>query len=189
MRNTITWSSAGPSTEPLELADVQNFLRIDAQTNDNTWLTAAIIAARQACEAYTGLLLIEQTVTQTMDAIGLVQIDLVKGPIMSITSLATTDQFASTTTVTFPNSAYYLDTVGQRIVALNGAVLPTVGQNVGGAVVTYVAGFGSSASDVPQNLVEGMRHYIAASYENRETAFAVPQLVKDLWLPNKKFTI
>jgi uncharacterized phiE125 gp8 family phage protein len=56
-----------PAAEPIELAEAKLHLRVDG-TDEDALITAAIVAARQHAEDYTGRALLPQTWEQTLDS-------------------------------------------------------------------------------------------------------------------------
>jgi uncharacterized phiE125 gp8 family phage protein len=79
----IKFESEGP--EPVTLADAKGWLKIDV-TDDDTLLTDLITAARQDCENYLNISLVDRTVTAWLQ-IGLDEIRLPYGPVNEVTSV------------------------------------------------------------------------------------------------------
>jgi uncharacterized phiE125 gp8 family phage protein len=184
-----TLISAGPGSEPLDVADVKNYLRILGFNADNDLCASLIAAARAAFENYSGRYLITQTVTQTMDAFPCGSVlTLLKGPVIGVSEIAYFANANDEEPTIISEDAYVADAASQRIVLKDGATFPTVGRVIAGAKVTYVAGFGDAAS-IPPSILQGMRHLIAHFYVNRETAEAIPPVVDALWYPFKVLVI
>ena len=53
-------------TEPVDLSEAKEFCKIDISTDDNL-LTSLITAARQQCEAYTGVSFVQRTFYSTLN--------------------------------------------------------------------------------------------------------------------------
>jgi len=188
MRNFYSITKAQTGAEPLALSDAKTYLRIDG-TDDDTLVTALIASSRSVAEKYINKAIVQYTVTLTLDYLPPGGILLPIGPVQSVTSIQVTD--SSNTTTTWNSSNYVVDTQGGRIVYVVGASLPPSYALVNGVTVTYVAGYGlaSDVTGVPAGIVQGIRHLIAGSYENREVAVDVPPLVCALLDPFKKYVI
>jgi len=174
--------------EPLTLEDAKLFLRID-QTSDDDLVTALVSSARTTAEKYLNKLIVQQTVTMTMDSLPCGGFKLAYGPVQSVTSVKVTDSSGAQTT--WDASNYIVDTSGSRIVYTPTAVFPTTYQSINAMQVVYVAGYGlaTDASTIPGGIVQALRHLMAATYENREVADAVPPLVAALLSPFRKLVI
>jgi uncharacterized phiE125 gp8 family phage protein len=187
--NNVSYTFTQTGAEPVALTDAKNFLRID-QTSDDSLVGALITSARSTAEKYINKLIVQQTVTMTMDSLPCgIGFKLPYGPVQSVTSITLTDNTGTTTT--WNPSNYIVDLSGQRIVYATAATFPSSYNVANAVVVTYVAGYGllTDMSGVPSGIVQAIRHLISASYENRETAEAVPPLVCTLLSPFKKYAI
>ncbi len=179
-----------PAVEPLTLAEVKTFLRVD-QTNDDNFITGLITAARMFCEAETGRALIERNYSLFLDRWPAEQhyhafdrrdgerriptplviaprgIDLPYPPLVSV---AQVNVYAADNTATiFDPSNYFVDTAGVpgRLVLTLGAVPPLPWRIANGIEIQYTAGYGLAETDVPQLLRQGMMQIIAHLYEHR----------------------
>jgi hypothetical protein len=88
--------SSENSTEPVTLAEAKNWIKVDAGiTDDDALITELIKVARQQCEGFLGISLIERTVTAVINnsAGGA---ELPYGPVVSFTSLKDVDDNALT---------------------------------------------------------------------------------------------
>jgi hypothetical protein len=176
-----------PATEPVSLADVKTFLRIDG-TNDDAILTMLIASARRSAEEYTKRAFITQTWKLVMDRFAEVDIDppagyynaptpfLVNGtqsiqlsrqPIQSITSVKTTNTGNAQTTVN--TNVYTLDIATGRILLNEGYSWPSDLRARSSVEITFVAGYGATAA-VPDPLKQGIMQHVAASYTNKVCA-------------------
>ncbi|MEM8987910.1 MAG: phage head-tail connector protein [Pseudomonadota bacterium] len=167
---TITVTTP-PAEEPLTLSDAKAHLRVDASDED-AYIADAVVAARRAVEARTGLTLITQTLTWTFDEFpeGAV-LALPAGPVQSVTAVRSYD--ADGVASVYGASNYTLDGGAQtpRVVRKAGAVWPTPGRNALGGAVEFVAGFGAAAV-VPEDLVQAVRILTAHYFERRELSEA-----------------
>ena len=176
-----------PATEPVSAADVKNQLELDvSDTSKDTQIDLYIESARQVIEQYTGLAFINQTWRLTLDnwpsvstqwwdgvkdgAISELYITgraadilLPRYPLSSITSITVDD---SAITVA---SYFIIDTDQKpgRLVLKDGSAWPVVDAAANGIKVTYVAGFGSSSSDVPATLRLAVIQMAAYMFEHR----------------------
>jgi hypothetical protein len=75
--------------EPVTLLDVKGWLKIDV-SDDDALLTELITTARQDCEAYLNISLIERTVTAFLQ-IGLEEMRLPYGPVKEVTAVTSID--------------------------------------------------------------------------------------------------
>ena len=144
----------GPATEPVSLTEAKLHLRVDG-TDEDTLISALIVAARQEAEAYTRRALVTQTWRYTCDRLA-ATVTLPHQPLQSVTSI-------SIDGVTLAASNYGVDTSTGRVRPLAGYAA----DDIGGIAITYVAGYGA-ASDVPQAVSQAMLLMIGHWYEHRE---------------------
>jgi uncharacterized phiE125 gp8 family phage protein len=142
-----------PAVEPVTLAQAKAHLRLD-HNDDDDYITALISVARTAAEDRTERTLINTTWKLTLDNFP-DAIPLLMPPTVSVTSVLYAD--ITGTPVVLNSQDYVVDTVSEPgwIVPATGTRFPeTLGVNA--VVVTYVAGYGASASDVPGPI----RHWV-----------------------------
>jgi uncharacterized phiE125 gp8 family phage protein len=177
--------NTAPSVEPVSLSDVKAQLSIDG-ASDDTLLTIYITAARQHAEEITGLALITQTWDIVLDAWpsqgepwfdGVKQgtmsalssnsraanVILPRYPLQSVDSI-TADAVAVTIADVFTADTYQKP---GRLVVKSGSTWPSYVQNANAIVITYTAGFGDEATDVPAALRVGLLQMIASLYSHR----------------------
>lgn len=187
-----------PVNEPLELAQVRNYLKRDAEEDDGVddgLLTSLITVARRQAEKYTGRSLITQSWTLWRDyfpghmryggeywwdgvrdgAISELyatnnELRLNHGPLQSVTHIKTYDD--ADTEKTFDAANYYVDKSGNRIVLRRGATWPVALRTANAIEVEFVAGYGLEAADIPDPIVQGMLRAIAYWEENRGEVLA-----------------
>lgn len=169
----MQWSleiSTAPATEPITLADAKLHLRVTGSDED-TLITNLIVAARQWCENFQRRTYVTQTLKLYLDCFPFrTQIWLPRPPLQTVTSVVYTDTEGSDTT--FATTHYNVDDKAEpgRIVLAYNDVWPTATlQTANGVTITYVAGYGDEASDVPQTVKQAMLLMIGHWYENRET--------------------
>jgi uncharacterized phiE125 gp8 family phage protein len=160
---------SGPSVEPLTLAEVKAHLRVTHSDEDDL-ITAYAVAARQWCEEYTRRSFIDTTWRMTMDSFtgdddGSIWIE--RADVRSITSVVYTD--SSGTQQTVAASVYAAQTGAPgRVYLRSGASWPTPAQTPASVSITFVAGYGAAASDVPRTVKSAILLMAANLYENRE---------------------
>ncbi len=191
------------TTEPLTTAYVRDYLRVD-DTIDNTIIDNLIKSARILTENYTGRTLCNKTLKLSVDFVNELDHDLWEGmrvapdlalkqnyitlpqsPVSSITHIKYYDDSDNATT--YASTKYYLDSVRvpARVVLRNGEQWPTGLRVANGIEITYVAGFGANATDVPEAMRLAVSQLVAYLYENRGDmdAMAVPPSVMPLLQP------
>jgi uncharacterized phiE125 gp8 family phage protein len=182
-----------PASEPvLADMDLKNHLRLDGDEETET-LELYIKAARQYVEEGTHRALITQTWRLTLDCWpDDTVIKLPRPPLQSVTDIKYLDEDG--TESTWGSSNYIVDTDGNRISLAANATWPTGSLYPVGAIrVTFVAGFGSDGSDVPEYLRQAIRLLAGHWYEHRETTLVggiardVPFAVKQLIRLNKAY--
>ena len=175
-----------PASEPVTLVEAKAWARIDGDDEDDL-ITGLITSARQAAEEYLRRSLISQTWKLTLDLAcsGLSHlpegvydlpvsalygdlpstIPLPKGPVSAITSVVTYD--LDNASSTFDSSNYRVDASGDRLILNYGAIWPSNIRPQSGCEITYVAGYGANASDVPRPIRTGILIHAASLYEQR----------------------
>lgn len=177
----INWKvTTAPTVEPVTLAQLKVFAHIDGDQHDDV-LTNILTATRQLAEDYLNRSLIDQTITLTMDFWPAITLELPRPPLVSISSVATIDE--SDVATVYSSSNYYVitnDVVG-KIVIKNGASYPvnTI-RFYGGYRIIYVAGYGSTATYVPQQIKEGIKTWAAMIYEGRVPSNDPPPIAAKL---------
>jgi len=174
----------GPAEEPLTLAEARDFLRLDSAEEDAI-LAACIMAARQACESFTGRSLITQSWQLYLDQWPTGPIPLPRPPLQAVTGIKV---FAADGTETvLQTDDFWIDAAAApgRLMARSATVLPQPGRRLGGIEITYSAGYGDSWNDVPQAIRQGLLMAVANFYENRlvETSGGLPLPIAALWQP------
>lgn len=158
-----------PANEPLSLADAKAHLRVD-HSDEDTLINALIAAAREDAEDFRNQSFITQTWKLTLDVWPTEPdvIELPRGPV-SVTSVKYTDEDGNTSTFASSNYVEDLESEPARLALKRSASWPSdTLQVVNGIEVTYVAGYGDDASDVPAAVVEALKLMIGHYYENRE---------------------
>lgn len=183
--------SSDAATEPITLSEAKLHMRV-SHSDEDSLIDGLIVGARQWVEHYTGRSLLDQTWRLTLDAFpggGMVSppvtehtaihhydggaghnLWLPRPPLQSVTSIDYTRQDGTSGTV--DSSVYVVDTdhVPGRVALVDGESWPSDDlQAIGGVTVTYQAGYGSDADDVPRPLRHAVMMLVGHLYEHRET--------------------
>jgi uncharacterized phiE125 gp8 family phage protein len=180
-----------PASEPLTLAEVKEFLRVDHSDDDAT-LAIFIAAARQLCESYTRLALMPTTFEEYFDDFPTYsgdykdEIHLSRSPVSAVTYVKYID--GNETTITANAADYKTDLISRpaRISPDNGWF--GTYETINAVFIRYVAGFADAAS-VPAPLKHGMLLIIGDMYENRtDSVKRLPTAAEYLWNPYRVFS-
>jgi uncharacterized phiE125 gp8 family phage protein len=169
------------ATEPVTQAEAQLWCKQDDDTDDDIF-DSLIIGARDWVEQYTGRALINQTWTQIIDYRFPSVITLPHPPLSSITSLAYTDTAGNAQTLT--EDTDFIASTNQTPPILYEAWTkswPSVRPVREAITVTYVAGYGAAAANVPDVFKIAMRQLILHWYDQRP-AVAIGTISKTLEL-------
>ena len=180
---------AQPASEPATIDTVRRHCRID-HTADDDLLTGYLRAARVMAERYLSRCLITQTLLYTVLPEPVLRpdrnffhnpLELTRAPVQSITGVVITDADGNVTPVLPttvpanppPLTGYIPDLavtpprlrIGLDTVLADGRALRNA--RVASIAVTYQAGYGATAEDVPQNIIQAVLMATAHLYENR----------------------
>ena len=201
------------TVKAVSTTECKTHLRIDSSfSDDDTYIGNLITTAQNLVEQYTNRSITNQTLSLYLDTLpfhsdikypeGIYTapdldynsnfIVLPNPPVSSVSAVYYYD--SDDTQSTFAASNYYVDIISEqaRVVLKNGKSWPTATalRNANAFQVTYVAGYGSSASDVPENIKQSIKFLVAQMYENREIVTSmnvkqIPYTVGALLLPYK----
>lgn len=157
-----------PTVEPIDVATLKSWCRIDVPDEDTLLTALCIPAARLACENAIGRALLEQTWEVVLDAWPSASaIELPRSPALAITSV----KYINTSGVetTLDPSAYALDKDSEPgwLLPAYGTDWPEARFTANAIRVRYTAGYGTTAADVPQSLRMWIALHAAAHYEGR----------------------
>ena len=170
---SLTLTTA-PTVEPVLLDEAKAHMRIAPDDHDDdAYITAAIVAAREFVEAHTSRALITQTWTWKLDDFPPCdQFRVPKAPLSSITSIAYVDTAGDSQT--WAASNYAVDAPsGPRaqpgtISLVYEKTYPTVRGQRNAVTVVFVAGYGAAGTSVPNVCRQAMLLLIGEMYERRE---------------------
>lgn len=155
---------APPLAEPLTLAEVKAYLRLDGAEEDGL-LTALVKVAREHLERMAGLALMPQTLRLYLDdwpQDGVIQI--ARGPVQSLESIVVYD--SAGVAVDLALAGHVLDGRSRPArLMLNRSVKP--GRALNGIEIDFVAGFGTAATDVPDTLKRAMLMHVSHMFAYR----------------------
>jgi uncharacterized phiE125 gp8 family phage protein len=148
----------------LSLSETKTFLRVDTSDDDDT-ITRIIKTATGQCELYIGKSLITKKYKLSLYGKAENFILLPYGPVQSIDSVKKVDEEANEEVVSSDN--YHLDAESNKII---------LGGNLYGykIEVIYISGYGV-ASDVPDDIKQGLLMHIAKMYDDRNGYSSIPQ--------------
>lgn len=156
-----------PATEPVTLAEAKTHLNA-VGTDDDTYITALIVAAREAAETVTERVLMTQTWELALDTFP-DALELIRVPVQSVTSITYDD--ADGVATVLGASAYSLDTADDAgfayIVPAYNTQWPVTQDAINAVRVRFVAGYASAAA-VPQQVKQWMLLRIGLLYKHRE---------------------
>ena len=171
MRGEPTMTSlirtAPPAVAPVELSDLEAYLRIDPDSED-TLLGQLLDAALGPVEDFLRRQLITASWTRTLDAFPAEEfIELERPPLQSITSFKYVDADGVTQDV---DAAIYSADVASdpgRIVLGYGESWPGARGQLDAVTIVYVAGYGDAAADVPERYKLALKYLVSQYYTHR----------------------
>lgn len=166
-----------PIAEPVTLADVKTYLRIDGTTED-ALITELIGSARGWVERTTGRSLTTQTWLLSFDAWpeGRI-IYLPRPPLQAVNTIKVYDDQGNATTLSSDSYLTDINEDSPRIIFKTNGSRPKPGQVANGIEIEFMAGYGDLSTDVPAPLAQAVKLLSAHWYENRE-------LLEDSGLPS-----
>jgi uncharacterized phiE125 gp8 family phage protein len=163
IRHTIRVVSP-PAIEPLTISEAKAQLHIGESDNTyNAELAATVAAAREEWERDTSQALISRTLEHRLPRF-LDYVELTVRPVVSIESVKYIDRDGDEQTV--DANDYYLD--GERVVFRSRFVRPSLEDRSEAVRIQYVAGYGESASSVPQFDKMAIKLSMANRFEDRD---------------------
>lgn len=165
-----------PSVPLVSLSEAKLHLRVDSDDDDDL-IEALVAAAVSYLDGWSGTLgrcLVSQTWKESFSAFpSCTRLRLRLVPVGSITSVVYRD--SSNVEQTLSSSLYsgpLLDAHGAYLALDDDEVWPDTYDRDDAVTVTYVAGYGAAASDVPQAIRQAALLMIGHWYENREAVAA-----------------
>lgn len=168
--------SSAPSKEPLTVAEAKEHIRVIG-SSDDSYIEGLISLARKKVEYDTGRALITQTWIYRRDAFPWSrEIKLEKSPLQSVSSITYYDENDSQQTLSSSN----YDTSAKKtpgIIRLKSTALnwPNTYDKPDAVEITFIAGFGDDASDVPVELRHVIKLLVGHFYDFRQPILSGPQ--------------
>ena len=159
-----------PTTLPVSLSDVKDHLRIEQDEIDlDNDLTELLRAASAYVEAEIHATLITTQFMAVWDCFPADAIKIPGWPVASIDSITYTDTDGATTTL---SSSLYrtklVQTPAMIIPAISEDWPDTLADSVDAVTVTFTAGYGAAATDVPYMIRAMIKLLVAHWFKNRE---------------------
>jgi len=171
--------TADSTVEPVTVNELKFWARIDGDDEDDV-LAGIIKTARKNVEDFIRQSLIEKTIEMSLDSWDHSIYELPLSPVISITSVTTLDE--SDTATIYASSNYYLAAgVPARLVIKQDSENPlNTDRGIGGYKITYKAGYGETADEVPQAIKDAIKVWATYVYENRDPNPEPPKVVENL---------
>lgn len=161
-----------PATDPVTLAEVKAHIRVDHTAEDDR-IAEYILAATQRLDGRDGslgLCLITQSWALTLDAFT-AEIAIPLPPCQSIDAITYVDPDGVTQTLDAgAYQAFGLGSAdGAKVRPAYGTSWPAIRNQPDAVAITFTAGFGDNASDVPEPIRTAIKMRVGHLYEHRES--------------------
>lgn len=173
---------SAPGVEPLTTAEAKTHLRVDT-ADDNDYIDALILAARQQAESITRRALITQTWKYYLAQFPLATpgqfpnaIEMPLAPLQSVTSVKYTDNDGVEQTVSSGDYDVDINIEPGRIIPSFGNVWPSTRYQPNSVVIEYKAGYGGASTNIPAQIIHAIKLLIGHWYENRESVVTGTQV-------------
>ncbi len=166
------FTAGTPTAEPITATEAKLHCRMNATaTSEDEFIRRAISAARIHAEKVDGRTYIATTHTLRLDGFPCDggEINLPRPPLRSITSIAYIDTTGATATLTATGYTVDAYSTPGRIVPPYAGFWPSTRAVPNAVTITYSAGYGTTASDVPSDKRTAMLYLIGDWYTNRES--------------------
>lgn len=157
-------SDAG--SEPISTDEAKTHLRV-THSDDDAYIDALIAAARVSAENFCSRAFINQTWVSTFSEIDNERLRLPRPPLVSITSVQYRD--GDGTLQTASSSTYEANTDAQPGVVKFDTIPAYDASYENPLRVTYVAGYGANASDVPAAITHAIKLLVGHFYNHRSS--------------------
>lgn len=170
-----------PSVGPVLLEEAKAQLRIETNDEDG-FLDICISTATQWAENYLNRSLISQTWELYLDKFT-DEIFIPYAPLQSVISIKYYDE--NNVLQTLPATNYEVDTLSTigRIRPALGYSWPNTYSKYNSITVQFVAGYGDSNNDVPQQIRNGILYTVYQLMEDRESTKKLPGAVESMLFP------
>lgn len=177
-----------PAIEPITLDDALEHCKANSGTEDN-WFYRAIKAARTVAEKYQRRAYIEQTLQVTFNVIPDSPIYLPRSPVISVDNVNVIDIDDIATAIATTNYTIDLDSNPARLYTIDGYSYPTITTRaIKSFIITYTAGYGSTADSVPDDVKAALLLYVGYLYNNKSGEISeVPKQFYNLLAPSRLY--
>jgi len=161
--------TTAPAVEPVTLAEAKRHMRIE-HSDDDTDITAWIVAARNWCETNANRQYITASWTLTFDGSFPDVIELPRPPAQSVTSIKYIDTDGALQPLSIAVYQVSVTGVCGLIKPAYDQSWPSVREQYNCIQVLFKAGYGDAASAVPETAKVAIKMLVAHLYENREAS-------------------
>lgn len=160
-----------PGVEPITPSEAKTQIRID-HADEDPYIESLITVARQEAERIAWRQYITATWKLLLDRFPKrdFPIYVPRPPLQSVSQIQYVDQNGATQTLDAAKYTVDADSEPGRITPAFGETWPLTRKQIHAVTVTFVAGYGAAASDVPEPPKHWMKLHIAHWYEHREMA-------------------
>ena len=166
----LTWTPN--ATLPETRAKAKLFARVDSSfTTDDALFDALVDAARLEFESATGRFLLDTVCVQRFDTFPPGGMTLARGPLVATSDVASVtyiDGAGASQTVTSTDYDVINDRNPPRVVLAHGQTWPTPREQTFAVTVTFTAGYGAAATDVPEIIKTALKMQVAHYYNHRD---------------------
>ena len=183
--------SVQPASEPVTLTQAKDHCGVSV-TDDDTKLTSFVTAAREAVENYLNRTLITTTWVMRLDELcGEILVPF--SPLIAVSSIAY--DAADGTPTTLDSAEYQYDAFSEpgRIKPAYNKFWPIPRSQYNSVRITFTAGYGTLAADVPGPIKQGILAMVATLFAQRETIVLdgsvaeVPEVARHYLYPYRVF--
>jgi uncharacterized phiE125 gp8 family phage protein len=178
-----------PTVEPVTLADVKLHCRVD-HTDEDTYISGLLKAAREYCENFTGRAFVERTLQYNLNKWPSRKvIYLPRPPLVSVTSVIYHTTTGTPITLT-AGTDYLVDADSEpgAILLPDGKTWPTASLYPLNPIrITYIAGYEAETGppvnyrvNIPEYVNHAIKLYVGSLYENREAVLPAGHIGRTL---------
>lgn len=157
--------TVAPAARVIAASDLRAHLRLDSSDQD-TYLEALIDTAIRSLETDADRSFITQTWRMHLRGWWRGSVELPRGPLQSVTSIAYVDANGDAQTLSSDLYEIVADALVPRIHTASGSALPSLGESPQPVTITYVAGYGNAGTNCPPEVVHSVRLLAAHLFSN-----------------------
>ena len=190
VRHALTQKTP-PASEPVSLAEAKLHLKIEAlDTAEDSLIQRLIVVARRRAEVSTGRALVTQTWTLALDGFPGGVIDVPRPPLSSVASITYIDPEGATQILAADRYRVDAQREPGRLTPAWDESWPATRPVSNAVEVEFVAGYGTTSDEVPEDLRQALLLIVGRYYAHREDVQAggtppvkMPLGAKHLLLP------